>query len=38
MRKEPPNWSPQGGLFEGSGRVVLTAIAMYLFLFLSNYN
>ena len=28
MRKEQPNWSPQGGLMEGSGRVVLTAVAM----------
>ncbi|KZS06165.1 Zinc transporter 9 [Daphnia magna] len=26
MRKEPTNWSPQGGLMEGSGKVVLTAI------------
>lgn len=29
MRKEPTNWSPQGGLMEGSGKVVLTAILMY---------
>jgi hypothetical protein len=29
MRKEPANWSPQGGLMEGSGKVVLTAVAMY---------
>ncbi len=28
MRKEPTNWSPQGGLMEGSGKVVVTAIAM----------
>jgi hypothetical protein len=28
MRKEPTNWSPQGGLMEGSGKVVLTAVAM----------
>nr|CAH0100487.1 unnamed protein product [Daphnia galeata] len=28
MRKEPTNWSPQGGLMEGSGKVVLTAVAI----------
>lgn len=28
MRKEPTNWSPQGGLMEGSGKVVVTAIAI----------
>ncbi len=31
MRKEPANWSPQGGLMEGSGKVVLTAVTMYFF-------
>jgi len=31
MRKEPTNWLPQGGLMEGSGKVVLTAVAMYVF-------